>query len=329
MRTERMVAALAVREAADAVARGEGPTGTARAETVLGALEALLPCCGAAVERWDPVAGRHETLAAAGYGDEALAAMELAFHEDPLFPVVRDSGRPLRVRDIAPADRRGPMFDQVITPARFADGVSLCLSAGGRYVGSVHASTAAESVDDEVAGLLRLLSADLTGLVDPLDGLPLAAPVPAGVGVLCWRPDGGPPVALTAEARPELVAPGSPLAALLTPTAWPSRLGRHLLVIRGAELLAVEARPAGRWMVVEHRVVSPPSGLSRRELDVLAALPAGATNRMIARALGVTERTVATHVEHLLTKLGVGNRAGAAAVAVEAGLVRLAPGGGR
>ena len=42
--------------------------------------------------------------------------MEAAFHQDPLFPVVRDSGRPLRVRDIDPADRRGPMFDRVISP---------------------------------------------------------------------------------------------------------------------------------------------------------------------------------------------------------------------
>jgi hypothetical protein len=35
-----------------------------------------------------------------------------------------------------------------------------------------------------------------------------------------------------------------------------------------------------------------------------ALLATGATNRMAARSLGVTERTVATHVEHLLTKLG-------------------------
>ena len=69
--------------------------------------------------------------------------------------------------------------------------------------------------------------------------------------------------------------------------------------------------------------MAAPCGLSLRELEVLAALASGATNRMVARSLGVTERTVATHVEHLLTKLGVGNRAGAAAFAVEVGLVRV------
>jgi branched-chain amino acid transport system substrate-binding protein len=67
----------------------------------------------------------------------------------------------------------------------------------------------------------------------------------------------------------------------------------------------------------------PPAGLSLRELEVLSVLAGGATNRMAARALGVSERTVGTHVEHLLTKLGAGNRAAAAAFAVEAGLVRL------
>ena len=69
--------------------------------------------------------------------------------------------------------------------------------------------------------------------------------------------------------------------------------------------------------------MAAPAGLSLRELEVLAALATGATNRMVARSLGITERTVATHVEHLLAKLGVGNRAGAAAFAVEAGLVHV------
>lgn len=315
----RVGAAVAVREAAEAVARGEGPAD--RAEAVLAALFAVVTPCAAAVESWDPVRGRHTTVASAGYRDQALAVMEAHFHEDPRFPVVRTRGRPLRVRDIRPDERRGPMFDEVIHPARFTDGVSLCLSTGSRYVGSLHASTTDGGVDDETAALLRLLSADLTRLLDPLDGAEVA--VADDAGALAWSPVDGREVPLTPSARSALVAPSSPLAALLDPARWPSRLGRHLLVVAGSELLEVEARPAGRWVVVEHRPAPAPGGLSLRELEVLAALATGATNRMVARSLGVGERTVATHVEHLLTKLGCGNRAGAVAFAVAAGLVHV------
>lgn len=315
----RLEAALAVRDAADAVARGEGPAD--RGDAVLGALFSVVSPCAAAVERWDPVRGRHETVASAGYQDEALRAMEAFFHEDPRFPVVRSRG-PLRVCDIHPAERRGPMFEQVILPARFTDGVSLGLSAGGRYVGSLHASTSAGGVDDESVSVLRLLSEDLARLVDPLDGLPVA-PMPVDAEAFVWSPSDGRTMALSPSARPSLVAAGSPLAGLLAPPRWPSRLGRHLLVVGGGEVLAVEARPAGRWVVVEHRPVVAPCGLSLRELEVLAALATGATNRMVARSLGVGERTVATHVEHLLTKLDAGNRAGAVAFAVAVGLVHV------
>lgn len=317
----RLAAALAVRESAEALGSGS-PAGSVAARA-RGVLDALVPCCAAAVECWDPVRGRHETLASTGYVAEVLATIETGFHADPLFPVVRGRGRPLRVSDIPPADRRGPMFEQVITPMHYSDGVSICLSAGTRYVGSLHASTSVEGVDDEAVGLLRLLGPDLTALVDPLGGFPL---IPAGPddGVLAWRPDDGSLVALAPGARAELLAPGSPLTRLLHPSRWPSRLGRHLLVVRGSELLAMEARPSGVWVVVEHRPAAAPAGLSLRELEVLAALAGGATNRMAARVLGLSERTVDSHVAHVLGKLGVGNRAAAAAFAVQVGLLHVA-----
>ncbi|MFF5445638.1 LuxR C-terminal-related transcriptional regulator [Streptomyces sp. NPDC012888] len=63
-----------------------------------------------------------------------------------------------------------------------------------------------------------------------------------------------------------------------------------------------------------------PGGLSPRELQVLAELTAGRTNREIARRLYVTPRTVGTHVEHILAKLDVPNRAAAAARAATWGI---------
>ncbi|MFJ9930629.1 LuxR C-terminal-related transcriptional regulator [Streptomyces misionensis] len=63
-----------------------------------------------------------------------------------------------------------------------------------------------------------------------------------------------------------------------------------------------------------------PSGLSPRELQVLAELTAGRTNREIAERLYVTPRTVGTHIEHILAKLGLPNRAAAAARAAAWGI---------
>jgi DNA-binding CsgD family transcriptional regulator len=67
------------------------------------------------------------------------------------------------------------------------------------------------------------------------------------------------------------------------------------------------------------------SPLSPRELQVAALIARGHTNRQIAAALVISERTVGTHVEHILAKLGVASRAQIAVWAVERGVARIAP----
>ncbi|MFD9902732.1 response regulator transcription factor [Streptomyces sp. NPDC059063] len=63
-----------------------------------------------------------------------------------------------------------------------------------------------------------------------------------------------------------------------------------------------------------------PGGLSPRELQVLAELTTGRTNREIAERLYITPRTVGTHIEHILAKLDLPNRAAAAARAAAWGI---------
>lgn len=63
-----------------------------------------------------------------------------------------------------------------------------------------------------------------------------------------------------------------------------------------------------------------PYGLTRAQLDVVALLPQGLPNRLIAAELGISENTVKTHLRHALRKLGVRDRAQAAALVVREGL---------
>jgi HD-GYP domain-containing protein (c-di-GMP phosphodiesterase class II) len=69
------------------------------------------------------------------------------------------------------------------------------------------------------------------------------------------------------------------------------------------------------------RSAAGPAGLTPREVEVLALLASGRTNRQVARALGVSPKTVGNHVEHIYTKTGVGTRAAATLFAMEHGLV--------
>lgn len=87
--------------------------------------------------------------------------------------------------------------------------------------------------------------------------------------------------------------------------------------------------------VANHRRYLPPqlaeklaqrihaSELSRRELDILAHLSAGKSNKTIARDAGIGVGTVKYHVNNILSKLNVSCRTEAACVARQRGLLHL------
>jgi DNA-binding NarL/FixJ family response regulator len=70
------------------------------------------------------------------------------------------------------------------------------------------------------------------------------------------------------------------------------------------------------------RSTAPPvEPLTERELEVLALVGRGRSNKEIATDLGITERTARTHVSNILGKLGLASRTQAALYAVERKLV--------
>jgi DNA-binding NarL/FixJ family response regulator len=60
--------------------------------------------------------------------------------------------------------------------------------------------------------------------------------------------------------------------------------------------------------------------LTKREREVLDLLALGLDQGEIARSLVISQKTVATHIQHVLSKLGVHSRAQAVAFAHRSGL---------
>ena len=72
------------------------------------------------------------------------------------------------------------------------------------------------------------------------------------------------------------------------------------------------------------RRAARPAGLTRREAEVLLHVAQGRSNREIASALWISEKTVRNHVERIYAKIGVSNRIGASLYATRHGLTASA-----
>jgi DNA-binding CsgD family transcriptional regulator len=99
--------------------------------------------------------------------------------------------------------------------------------------------------------------------------------------------------------------------------AQPLREGLEQLARRGRIELTVDQQPAGRPdPLLEQLELTP------RELEVLALLSDGRTNREIATELFISDKTASVHVSRILAKLSVPNRTAAAAAAHQLGITR-------
>ncbi|HKO34738.1 MAG TPA: response regulator transcription factor [Candidatus Limnocylindria bacterium] len=110
-------------------------------------------------------------------------------------------------------------------------------------------------------------------------------------------------------------------AGYLTKDLSPEALQRAVRGIRSGDLAMSRSMAAD---VIQHLAATTNrstassgteemAGISAREREVLALLAQGLTDREIGERLGISPRTVETHVGSLLSKLGVRNRAQAAA----------------
>ena len=80
-----------------------------------------------------------------------------------------------------------------------------------------------------------------------------------------------------------------------------------------------------RWRTVSCAGCGEPERdkISVRELEILALVARGKSNKAVAKTLHISEATVKTHLIHTFSKLGVDDRTAAVTIALERGILHL------
>jgi DNA-binding NarL/FixJ family response regulator len=178
---------------------------------------------------------------------------------------------------------------------------------------------AGEAADGEKAiEAAERLSPDvvLMDLVMPtLDGL-------AAMRELRERVPGARVIVLTSFADDDKLLPAlrAGAAGYLLKNAEPQELARAVRAAHAGEAL-LDPHVAARLVDALAGEKEPLDRLTPRERQVLQLIGRGFSNKRIAQELRLSEKTVKTHVGHVLAKLGVADRTQAAVFVVRAGLI--------
>lgn len=113
------------------------------------------------------------------------------------------------------------------------------------------------------------------------------------------------------------------LALEIDDPALADRLATLLGNVAGLRLAAPGETAAATIIARDPRASPEDIALTQRELDVLALMAEGASNKMIARQLGISVHTVKFHVGSLLDKLDATGRTDAVAHAARRGVIEL------
>lgn len=105
--------------------------------------------------------------------------------------------------------------------------------------------------------------------------------------------------------------------------ALANRLAALLGSVAGLRLAAPGEQAAATIIARDPRRMPDDIALTQRELDVLALMAEGASNKMIARRLNISVHTVKFHVGSLLDKLDATGRTDAVAHAARRGVIEL------
>lgn len=303
--------------------------GVAGVDEVLRALRRIVPFDAAMLSAYDPVRGVHRRLAQVGYDNRVASFANSAYLSCPSYRVSLDSPIPMRMRDYPFDFYDLPTYRKVLRPAGFAEGATAVLrrsgtnAQAGMLVISQHDPA---GIDDERRAFLSVLVPMLARIVDDQGRMRLlrARGAPSTLAMVVTA-DGDTRPLDAAAARLDHEVPGLTQAAIaLLGTDAVARSGYIWHDSRWWRVVMTRSEdvslPRPDVVVVTAEPGGPPEGLTRRELHVLTLIADGLSNAEIASRLGLSVRTVTTHVEHILRKMGRPSRAGCAARTESEGL---------
>lgn len=308
-----------------AIASSSG-TPAERAATALSELQSLVPIEAAEVGICDPFSGEISLLAGDGYSPEVLAGLHSQAFVDLMYALdLPDTGRPTRMKDLPGDPLDNWAVSDMLLPAGYREGMTMALrTSDGRFVGAINLSTTSTDHPSDLArDAIAQLCVALGNMVDPGQSSRWISMLLGAGSVAIGLDADGDTVALPGLTGHHLLVPDSDLIRVAQRSSvrgawgsfmWPDEDDWYKVRVvpcRGDDQLA-------SVVSLDSTDIGP---LTRRELEVLTLAAEGLSNHEIAEALVVSDRTVATHVEHVLDKLEAPNRAAAASYALREGLI--------
>ncbi|MGY1901045.1 response regulator transcription factor [Nocardia gipuzkoensis] len=274
-----------------------------------------------ALSQFNPVTGQHDTVINLEYPKAVLHHLNTWFVEhDEVYRHMRTvDRRPLRWKDMP--FRYESMFsaEHVFRPSGFNEGVTVCLyNQDGRYTGALHISTTDRNQPPDEA--MQLLSASQTLLGTLIDWWSTSDThstedqnalrvVVDPTRKLWFHPSSAEP---TKELLDEVISVSLPRSLMSIPD--------HAYLHWQGSTFVVRSCRRGNHVVLDVRAEEVPARLTARELDISTLLIEGLTNAQIAETLCISTKTASRHIENIMAKLGVSNRATAAVRCAEVGL---------
>jgi DNA-binding CsgD family transcriptional regulator len=249
---------------------------------------------------------RHTPLVNIDYPAPALAYIASTYSKTcPVHQLVVRRGVPMRFADVPFDLHQTRTYHDVLEPNRFREGVTLPLAeAGFLTLSSLHP----RPLDEQSLLALAMLAPGFAGMLDPgADDAPAE--------LVLWL-SGDRLAVRTGDPDRSPLSPGE------LKLAARAGAGR-----RDGVRFSHRALDGTWWRV--HVVPRPHAALIRmgrapmlgdltsRELDVVGLVARGWSNEQISQALGIAVRTVRSHVESAMAKLGCANRTALARTAVE------------
>ena len=305
-----------------------------RAQALLEVLRRIVPFDAAWLALADPLSHSYHSLASIDLDVSTVDFLSGPLMARDIEATGADGPRPpLSPSDLPYPAEELPTWAECLIPSGIHEALALALFApAGRHVGFLALlSGSRQPPSPAVRRELGRLAPVLAHGIDPMRSLLTVARLVRGAtaGVVLYA-DGG-CRALPGLQADALLAPRSPVLAaareriheghvcssFLWPVGGPHAPSGH---VRVTVLAAPEDVPPGLIGLALLSRATELHGLTPREIEVLGLLVAGCSNQEIARALVVAPRTVATHLEHVLGKLGAPNRTSAAVRAERDGL---------